>query len=128
MFDRELVITDLRNILWSMKQIAKRFDTVNSPTEFTNDDAGLVKLDSICLQLINIGEVLKHIDKLTEEKLLANYPGVDWKKAKGMRDVITHHYFDIDAETIYAVCREHLPPMQKVIAAILEEVENAERK
>lgn len=127
MFDRELVITDLKNILWAMEQIEKRSASVNSPADFTTDDAGLEKLDSVCLQLINIGEVLKHIDKLTESRLLANYPGVDWKKAKGMRDVITHHYFDIDAETIYTVCREHLPPMKKVISAILEDVESSGR-
>jgi uncharacterized protein with HEPN domain len=127
MYDSELVITDLRNILWAMDQIEKRFASVSSPTDFTSGDPGLEKLDSICLQLINIGEVLKHIDKLTESSLLANYPGVDWKKAKGMRDVITHHYFDIDAETIYTVCREHLPPMKKVVEAILKDVENSGR-
>ena len=71
------------------------------------------------MQLINIGEVLKQVDKLTSMELLAKYPEIDWKKAKGMRDIITHHYFDIDAETIYAVCSEHVPLMLQVVARIL---------
>jgi uncharacterized protein with HEPN domain len=34
------------------------------------------------MMLIVIGESLKNIDKVTEEKLLSRYPDVDWKKAK----------------------------------------------
>jgi uncharacterized protein with HEPN domain len=64
------------------------------------------------MQLINIGEVLKHIDKLTSGKLFAEFPEVDWKKVKGLRDIITHHYFDIDAETIFSVCEDHLEPLR----------------
>src|SRR4030043_49583 len=79
------------------------------------DDIGLEKLDSICMQLINTGEALKEIDKLTEGNLLAHYPDIDWKKAKGLRDIITHHYFDIDTETVFVVCKERIPEMQKVI-------------
>jgi len=71
------------------------------------------------LQLINIGEALKQIDKLTDYHLLVNYPQVDWKSAKGMRDIITHHYFDIDAETVFTVCNEHIPDMKKTIEKIV---------
>ena len=75
------------------------------------------------MQLINIGEALKQIDKLTEAKLLANYLEIDWKKAKGMRDIITHHYFDIDSEAVFVVCSEHIPEMRRVIKKILEDLE-----
>ena len=119
MYDRELLVEDFKNIIWALDQISKRFQAIQSSDDFLKDDIGLEKLDSICMQLINIGEVLKQIDKFTDSKLLVNYPEIDWKKAKGMRDIITHHYFDIDAETIYAVCSEHVPEMKKVIARIL---------
>jgi uncharacterized protein with HEPN domain len=123
MFDRELVIIDLRNILWAMEQISKRFASINSPSEFTADDAGLEKLDSVCMQLINIGEALKQVDKITSGKLLANYPEIDWIKVKGLRDIITHHYFDIDAETIFVVCREHISPLKQVVSRIIAHLE-----
>ncbi|ABQ27363.1 protein of unknown function DUF86 [Geotalea uraniireducens Rf4] len=119
MYDRELLLEDFKNIIWALDQIFKRFQAIQSSDDFLKDDIGLEKLDSICMQLINIGEVLKQVDKLTDSKLLVNYPEIDWKKAKGMRDIITHHYFDIDAETIYVVCSEHVPEMKKVIARIL---------
>lgn len=123
MYDRELLLEDLKNIVWALDQISKRFQTIKSCDDFLKDDNGLEKLDSICMQLINIGEALKQVDKLTDAKLLAGYPEIDWKKAKGMRDIITHHYFDIDAETIYAVCSEHVPEMKKVMGNILSDQE-----
>ena len=66
---------------------------------------------------------MKEIDKLTEGSLLLNYPEIDWKKAKGMRDIITHHYFDIDAEIVFVVCKDRLPEMQKVIQKIVNDLE-----
>ena len=56
------------------------------------------------MRLVAIGEGFKHIDKLTDKKLLPNYPNVNWKGVKGVRDVLSHHYFDIDAETIFVIC------------------------
>jgi len=123
MYDRELVLEIFRNITWSIEQIIKRFHTIKSSDDFLKDDVGLEKLDSICMQLINIGEALKQVDKLTDERLLASYPDIDWKKAKGMRDIITHHYFDIDAETVFVVCSEHIPKMKKAINKILDDLQ-----
>lgn len=40
----------------------------------------------------------------------------------GMRDIITHHYFDIDAETVFTVCDEHIPKLEKVIKKILSDI------
>ena len=76
------------------------------------------------MQLINTGEALKEIDKLTEGNLLSNYPDINWKKAKGMRDIITHHYFDIDAETVFVVCKERIPEIKKVIGKIVNDMED----
>ena len=123
MYNRELTAEIIRNIIWAIEQITKRFQAIETSEDFIKDDQGLEKLDSICMQLINIGEALKEIDKLTVGKLLVKYPAVDWKKAKGMRDIITHHYFDIDAEIVFTVCSEHLPEMKSVLERILLEIE-----
>lgn len=115
---RELIHAILDNILWALDQINKRFKGIKTATDFLETDRGLEKLDSICMQLINIGEALKQIDKITEKDLLRKYPAIEWKKVMGMRDVITHHYFDIDAETVFTVCDEHIPELQAVIKQI----------
>jgi uncharacterized protein with HEPN domain len=69
------------------------------------------KLDSIRMLLIAIGESLKNLDKITNGELLPKYPQVDWKKAIGLRDIISHHYFDISAEAIFDVCDTKLKPL-----------------
>ena len=120
MYDSELIKDILKNILWSIDQIGKRFKGIENGDDFLDNDEGLQKLDSICMQLINIGEALKQIDKLTSGHLFDSYPEIDWKRAKGLRDIITHHYFDIDAETVFTVCAEHIPAMKKTIEKISE--------
>lgn len=107
--DREIIQDILDNILWALDQVQKRFRVIHSPDDF---------LDSICMQLINIGEALKQVDKITGKELLKNYPSIEWKKVMGMRDIITHHYFDIDAETVFTVCDDHIPELEKVISVI----------
>jgi len=123
MYDKDLIRSILKNVAWSLDQIIKRFQSIQSSEDFLKDDTGLEKLDSICMQLINTGEALKEIDKLTGGNLLLNYPDIDWKKAKGLRDIITHHYFDIDAETVFIVCKERIPKMKKVIHQIKNDLE-----
>jgi len=74
------------------------------------------------MQLIAIGESLKNLDKITNGELLPNYPQVDWKGAKGMRDVITHHYFNLDAEAVYDVCVEDIPVLIKTLNCMRNDI------
>ncbi len=108
MSDSALVQEILRQILWSAETISKRFAPISSPQDFTASDEGMEKLDAICMQLIALGESVKHLDRVTEGKLLSRYPAIEWKRVMGMRDVISHHYFDLDAEVVYTVCATHI--------------------
>jgi len=122
MYDKSLVIEILSQILNASKTVEQRFETVNSIDYFMDTPEGLEKLDAICMQLIAIGESLKNIDKITDKTLLEKYPQVDWKGAKGIRDIISHHYFDLDAEEIYFVCDTKLNTLIKTIEIILEDL------
>jgi uncharacterized protein with HEPN domain len=123
-FDRELTASILEQILWALDQIQKRSEGIESGDDFLDSDDGLIRLDSICMQLINVGEALKQIDKITGKNLLKQYPDIEWKKVMGMRDIITHHYFDIDAETVFTVCKVHIPKLNQTITKIRKEVES----
>ncbi|MEJ2170727.1 MAG: DUF86 domain-containing protein [Desulfobacterales bacterium] len=68
------------------------------------------------------------LDKITDDSLLPNYPQIDWKKVKGIRDIISHHYFDIDAEAIFIVCNDHIEQLAEAIKKIMKDVrENQNR-
>jgi uncharacterized protein with HEPN domain len=122
MYDPELVREILYQVLWSAETISKRFEPITSPQGFLGSDAGLEKLDAICMQLIAIGESVKYLDKVTEGELLSGYLQVEWKRVMGMRDVLSHHYFDLDAEAVYVVCEKHIPDLIHTIRRILADL------
>ena len=115
MFDKELVREILSQILTAANRIERRSAGVDKPDDFLASDEGLDKLDAICMMLIAIGENLKNLDKITGGTLLTRHPQVDWKGAKGMRDIISHHYFDLNAEVVFTICRERIPSLIKAI-------------
>ena len=102
--------------------IEYRFEPVDSIDFFLDTPEGQEKLDSLCMLFIAIGESLKNIDKLTDKQLLVKYKNVDWKAVKGMRDVLSHHYFDMNAEAIYNVCHDDLKLLKITINLMIEEV------
>lgn len=84
------------------------------------------KLESTCMLLIALGEGIKGVDKLTEKQLLSKYPQVDWKGAMGIRDIIAHHYFDLDAEIVFNVIKNKLPEMLHTVKQILQDLDYTE--
>ena len=120
MSDKELiVISTLEDVAYSINLILERFEHISSSDDFLEDSVGLEKLDSISMRLIDIGEGFKQVDKLTDNTLLINYPNIEWKKVKGIRDILSHHYFDMDAEVIYNVCDEYLDELLETTFEIL---------
>jgi uncharacterized protein with HEPN domain len=123
MYDIELVREILRQVLCSAQTIAKRFAPITSPEDFMSSEEGLEKLDAICMQLIAIGESVKNLDKVTEGTLLPRYPQIEWKRVMGMRDVLSHHYFDTDVEVVYSVCADHIEVLTRTVQRILADLE-----
>jgi uncharacterized protein with HEPN domain len=121
--DKELIIEILRQIEESAEKIITRFKAIHDVSDFTDSPAGVDKMDAICMMLIVIGESLKKLDVITRSELLSRYPEVDWKKAKGMRDILTHHYADIDAEAIFITCKERIPHLLKIIQKMKDELQ-----
>jgi uncharacterized protein with HEPN domain len=124
MYDQELVLHILGQIQTAATTITQRFEVVKSVHDFTDSPYGMEKLDSICMQLIAIGESLKNLGKVTNGQLLKEYPDIEWGKAMGLRDIIAHHYFDVNAEAIYDICETRIPELKYVAGRIIEEIGN----
>ncbi len=107
-YDKDLVFEILDQIIDAIEVVQKRCLFAKSEDDFCNTEEGQEKLDAICMKLVAVGESLKNIDKITDKKLLVKYPQVEWKNVKGIRDVISHHYFDLDASVIYEICTEYI--------------------
>jgi uncharacterized protein with HEPN domain len=124
MSDNIIVIEILHQIDEALQKVKRRFENINTPDDFLDSDYGLDMLDAICMQLVSIGESIKKIDKITEMKFLINYPEIDWKGIKGIRDIISHHYFDIDAAEIFNIGEKKLDPLMHTIKKMLRDLQN----
>ena len=118
MFDKSLAFGLVCLISDNLKTIQKRTEMISDPEDFVSSDSGMVLLDSVCMKLVAVGESIKNLDKVTNRELLVNYPQIQWRHAMGMRDIIVHHYFDVDAEQIYKTLKEDIPFLLTVIDVI----------
>ena len=116
MSDRTLmVLSTLEDIDMSIDMVIERFKAIKTVDNFLSSAENIEKLDSIAMRLLAIGEGLKNIDKLTDGQLLPRYPSIEWKNIKGLRDVLSHHYFDINAEILFDVCSSKLGELSSVV-------------
>ncbi|MEL7589305.1 MAG: HepT-like ribonuclease domain-containing protein [Prolixibacteraceae bacterium] len=120
MFDRDLAYDLVCLIIENLETIRKRTAGVLSADDFSISESGMILLDSVCMKLVAVGESIKNLDKITNKKFLNQYPQINWKQAMGMRDIIVHHYFDVDAEEIHKTLKEDIP----LLLSVLEEIKN----
>ena len=122
MHDEELLYYSLKRIASTIERIINNSKTIDDSQYFVLSPAGMERLESTCMLLLAIGESIKGIDKMTQKQLLPNYPEVDWKGAMGIRDIIAHHYFDIDESIVFDVVKNKLPGMLETINKMIEEL------
>ena len=113
----------LQFILESISLIKKRFDGILSSDDFLASDDGLMRLDAISMRLQSIGEALKNIDKRDREFLLQIADKIYWSNIIKTREIITHHYIDIDSETIFMICDEKLNDLENKISILLNKLQ-----
>ena len=122
MHDEELLYYSLKRIASTIERIINNSKTIDDSQYYVLSPAGMERLESTCMLLLAIGESIKGIDKMTRKQLLPNYPEVDWKGAMGIRDIIAHHYFDIDESIVFDVVKNKLPGMSETINKMIEEL------
>ncbi|MEE0147371.1 MAG: HepT-like ribonuclease domain-containing protein [Segatella copri] len=122
MHDEELLYYSLKRIASTIERIINNSKTIDDSQYYVLSPAGMERLESTCMLLLAIGESIKGIDKMTRKQLLPNYPEVDWKGAMGIRDIIAHHYFDIDESIVFDVVKNKLPGMLETIYKMIEEL------
>ena len=122
MHDEELLYYSLKRIASTIERIINNSKTIDDSQYYVLSPAGMERLESTCMLLLAIGESIKGFDKMTQKQLLPNYPEVDWKGAMGIRDIIAHHYFDIDESIVFDVVKNKLPGMLETINKMIEEL------
>ena len=119
----EYVLVALSKIEQTVERVIANSEQITSYNYYYMSPAGMERLESTCMLLIAIGESIKGIDKITNKELLSKYPQVDWKGAMGIRYIIAHHYFELDAEVVFDVVKNEFPNLLNTIRKIKNDLE-----
>jgi len=110
-----MVYETLKNIDTAITRLQERSLEIHSVNDYLTSPSGMEKLDAACMVLIALGESVKTLDKLTNKELLKTYPSIDWKGVMGVRDVIAHHYFEVDPDAVFDIIKNDLEPLKIAI-------------
>ena len=64
--------------------------------------------DAVVRNLEIIGEAARNV----ADAVASRYPGVPWKRAREMRNVLAHAYFGVDLPTVWKTIQDDLPPLK----------------
>ena len=117
-----IVLHTLNQIELAIDRLQERTQSVRTVDDFLSTPGGMEKLDAACMVLIAIGESIKNLDKVSEGKLLPTYPSIPWKKVMGIRDIMAHHYFEVDADVVFDVISKELEPLKKAILFLKNQI------
>jgi len=119
--DRNAIIYEtLKNIETAISKLQERTQNIKTVDDFLTSSSGMEKLDAACMVLLAIGESVKTLDKNTNKQLLQTYPSIDWKGVMGARDIIAHHYFEVDADAVFDIIKNDIEPLKAAITYFKE--------
>ena len=120
--NKQTALHILDRIEEAINTVQIRNKVIRKADDYLLSPEGKEKLDAACMVIEAIGESFKQLDKLTDYELLPLYPSIEWREVKGVRDVIAHHYFDIDANEIFTIVNNDLETLKDAIHFFREEL------
>lgn len=78
-------------------------------------DVNLEKMDSVALQLGNIGEAASKVSAEYREK----HAEIPWPKMIGMRHRIVHNYLEIDWDVVWTAATVEVPDLIRLLEPLI---------
>ena len=97
---------------------------VDRLSTYENFEKKWIEQDAMIRNFEIIGEASSHIS----EELKKQFPSIEWKKMKAMRNFMTHQYFGLQLDTIWDTAINDLPYLKKQIDEVLAFFENETKK
>ena len=99
--------------------ILKMCDDIESyKIEYGSIEKTLSKRSGVNAVLMNLSQIGEYAGKISE-RTKNNYAAIDWKRIKGLRNIITHDYFGVDLEKIQSIISLELPELTQTILDIV---------
>ncbi len=104
----------LQDIIHSMDKI-ERFTRGMTDDDFEDNE---LVIDAVIRNLEIMGEAARNIP----DSIRANYPHIPWKRIVGLRNIVTHAYFNVDLTIIWQIVVVNLPETKGDIQAMLDDL------
>ena len=101
----------LEDILEATRKITAYTGSL-SKSAFLEDEK---TIDAVVRNLEVIGEAVKKLP----ENLRAQHSAVEWKKIAGLRDILIHEYFGLDAEIVWDIVQNKVPALNREVRTML---------
>jgi uncharacterized protein with HEPN domain len=67
-------------------------------------------------------QIIGEASRALSDGIRDRYAEVPWPQIIGMRNIVVHHYFDIDQEVVWSVVENDLPNLKIKVEAMLQEL------
>jgi uncharacterized protein with HEPN domain len=75
-----------------------------------------VHFDAVLMNFVIIGEMVDKIPNAFKNE----HPEIDWKAIKGLRNIIAHDYFGVDADEIWQIIKSQISRLRFEVKRIAE--------
>jgi uncharacterized protein with HEPN domain len=71
--------------------------------------------DAVIRNIEVIGEAAKNLP----DDVIARAPEVEWRKIRGMRDILAHGYFGLDTKVVWSTATTKLDALERAVRGLL---------
>ncbi len=76
--------------------------------------------------LVRLLEIIGEAVKSIPEEVRDRYPAVQWRQIARARDLMAHHYFGLEDETLWEMIQVHVPELLEQIRSIIDQESRSE--
>lgn len=101
-----------------LEDILRAIDSIESFTSGM-DQTSFAKNDLVTSAVLRKLEIIGEGAKQIPNHLRDQYPQAEWRKIAGLRDIISHAYFEVSLEIIWDVIENKLPTLKEIVSSML---------
>jgi uncharacterized protein with HEPN domain len=111
----------LADILGAITDITDFVEGMAEPEFLAIESSDRKTYRAVIACLISLGEAVKALS----DDLKARHAEIDWRGYAGLRDIITHQYFQIQLGLVWTTIKQELPALRQVVGEELERLRRA---
>jgi uncharacterized protein with HEPN domain len=102
----------LLSMLEAIEKIEKFSADLHTWQELKND---VESFDACLMNFLVIGEMVLRL----EPTFIDKYKEIEWHKIRAFRNLVAHEYFGIDAEEVWDIIQNKIPPLKTFIKQLV---------